>query len=95
MSGGLKHQGDNMEKLSSQQLNIELAHLAAELVQRARMIARMCPQKSKDQKVDNLLIQDFEDSLKADPSIKGQFAACDIIMEVSYFHDVEPIKATA
>jgi hypothetical protein len=93
MSGGLKHQGDNMKELSSQQLNIELACLAVELVQRARKIARMCSQMSKDQKVDNLLIQDFEESLKADPSIQGQFTACDIIMEVSYFHDVEPIKA--
>jgi hypothetical protein len=95
MSGGLKHQGDNMKEVTSQQLNIELARLAAELVQRARKIARMCSSMSKDKKVDTLLIQDFEESLKADPSIKGQFAACDIIMEVSYFHDVEPIKATA
>jgi hypothetical protein len=95
MSGGLKHQGDNMQNKTSQQLNIELVRLTNELVKLARKIATLCPQMSKDQKVDSLLIKDFEECLKADPSIQGQFAACDIIMEVSYFHDVESIKATA
>jgi hypothetical protein len=73
------------------QLQAQSAKLAKVMVCKAVQVANMYERMSKDKRNDLLLIEDFLSSLRSDPSIKGQIAAVEIIMEVSYFDDATKI----
>lgn len=72
---------------NSHQLQLEITALTKELMVGARRVVNMYHRLSKDKCRDAIVIKAFEDSLKADPSNKGQLEAFDIIISVSYFDE--------